>query len=254
MPGLLALKLFLVPGLIAGISLAGRRWGAAVAGALAGFPVVTGPILLFVALDRGASFAAEAAVAAINAVLGNIAFGIAYAWVSRTRSWRFGLAAGWIAYFVLIAFFDLLHSSAALAFGLTIGGLLLAPKLYPSGGTDLPQGGVPKSDMPYRMIAGALLVIAVTLLSASLGPSLTGLLSVFPVMGSVLAVFSHRNVGQRFAVTLLRGMVQGFYAFTVFCLILAWGLKTPLGLLSFVAALAAAILLQATLMYLRSRR
>ena len=44
------LKLILVPALIAGVTLAGRRWGPAVAGWLSAFPVVAGPILLVMAL------------------------------------------------------------------------------------------------------------------------------------------------------------------------------------------------------------
>ena len=50
---LLALKLLLVPALLAAISMAGKRWGPGVAGWLAGFPSLTGPILFFLAIERG---------------------------------------------------------------------------------------------------------------------------------------------------------------------------------------------------------
>ena len=251
MPALVALKLFLVPCLIAAISVAGRRWGAAVAGALAGFPVVTGPILLFVAIEQGASFAAHASVGAINSVLCNIAFGIAYAWMSRSRSWLWSLLAGWLAYFIQIALFNFLHFSAIGAAAITVIGLLIASRLYPADAANAPIASIavaPKSDLLYRMVAGALLVISVTLFSASLGPNLTGLFSVFPVMGSVLAVFSHRNVGQRFAVRLLRGMLYGFFACTLFCLVLAQALHSGSVAFSFLTALGTAIAAQALLM------
>jgi hypothetical protein len=42
---MLALKLLLVPMFLALVSMAGKRWGPAIAGWLAGFPIVAGPIL-----------------------------------------------------------------------------------------------------------------------------------------------------------------------------------------------------------------
>jgi hypothetical protein len=71
------LKLILVPALIAGVTLAGRRWGPAVAGWLSAFPVVAGPILLFMALEHGPTFAATAAIGTLSAVLAILAFGVA---------------------------------------------------------------------------------------------------------------------------------------------------------------------------------
>jgi hypothetical protein len=45
MNAVLLLKLLLVPLLIYLVTLAGRRWGPAVAGWLSAFPIVAGPIL-----------------------------------------------------------------------------------------------------------------------------------------------------------------------------------------------------------------
>src|SRR5437660_411979 len=43
--------------------MAGRRWGPGVSGWLVGFPLTSGPVAFFLALDQGVSFAAGAAVA-----------------------------------------------------------------------------------------------------------------------------------------------------------------------------------------------
>jgi hypothetical protein len=74
---LLALKLLLVPALLAAISMAGKRWGPGVAGWLAGFPSLTGPILLFLALERGPEFTTRAAVLSLACVFPAISFGVA---------------------------------------------------------------------------------------------------------------------------------------------------------------------------------
>jgi hypothetical protein len=251
---LLILKLLLVPLLIAAITLAGRRWGAAVAGCLAGFPVVTGPILFFIALEQGSGFAARAAVAATIAVLSNISFGIAYSWASRKYGWLLSLIAGMATYFAAVAAFNLLHLSPLQAGGVTFAGLLLATRLYPDAGTPEGSKRSSASDVPFRMAAAALLVLGVTFFSSRLGPNLTGLFAVFPVMGSVLAVFSHRHYGQRYAVKLLRGMVQGFFAFTVFCVLLALGLENHPVPACFLLALVSAIAVQTALMHRQARK
>ncbi len=254
MPGILILKLVLVPSLIVAITLAGRKWGAGIAGCLAGFPVVTGPILLFLAAEQGVPFARLAAVGATIAVLGNLAFGIAYSWISRRYSWRVSLVGGLVVYFCMVAMLNLLTFLPWQAAAVTFAGLLLAPALYPAEGIDEIVPTAAASDLGHRVTAALGLVLGVTLFSAELGPNLSGLFSVFPVMASVLAVFSHRNVGQRFAARLLRGMVRGFYAFTAFCFLLASTLEIQPAWLSFLYALTAAVVLQAILMHWHQRK
>jgi hypothetical protein len=53
---LFLLKIFLVPAAILLLSLAGRKWGPAVSGTLAGLPVIVAPILLFLGIDQGLDF------------------------------------------------------------------------------------------------------------------------------------------------------------------------------------------------------
>jgi hypothetical protein len=47
------------------------------------------------------------------------------------------------------------------------------------------------------------------------------LLAVFPVLGSVMAVFSHQTRGPAFTAALLRATATGMYSFSAFCLVLA---------------------------------
>jgi len=63
------LKLVLTPVLIATASLAGRRWGHVISGWLVGIPFTSGPITLFLFLEHGATFAANAALGSMVGVL-----------------------------------------------------------------------------------------------------------------------------------------------------------------------------------------
>lgn len=241
---MLALKLTIVPLLIAAITFAGHRWGPAVSGWLAGLPVVAGPVLFFIAIEHGPAFAAAAAIATLAGVLGAVSFAIAYAWVATRLAWPTSFACGLAAYFAVVAVLNLISPTMPLAALVAVGSLVLGPRLFPR---TAPKAAIVVSsyaEVACRMLAGAVLVVLVTHFAASLGPNLSGLFAVFPLMTSVLAVFSHRYSGYECTVLLLRGLIFGLYAFAAFCLALAmllpaWG-TAP----GFVAAVSCALLVQ----------
>lgn len=217
---MLILKLTIVPLFIAAVTLAGRRWGAGVAGLLGGFPVVAGPIVVFLALEQGPQFGALAATAAISAIAGLLVFGVAYCWASLRWSWPLALScalAAWLVTATGLALLPLLPQVALAVAGLA---LVLTPRLLPQS---LPPSTAQSSlsDLPYRMITGGLLTLAVTGASSTLGEVWSGLLAVFPSIGLVLAVFTHRAQGSHQVAHMYRGMVRGLYSFAAFFLVLA---------------------------------
>lgn len=247
MNGLTLLKLTMVPALIATVTLAGRRWGPAVAGWLSAFPVIAGPILLFMGLEQGAAFTATAAAGTLTAVLANLAFGIAYAHAAaRRHSWPISLVTGWAAYALLVTGLSTgaLLPMACMATVVLIA-LGLAPLLYPTPSAATPAAPQrSKNDLWLRMLAATVLTGMVTHLAPRLGPALSGMLAMFPVMGSVLAAFTHRHEGATATIRLLKGMVLGYYAFSAFCTVLAITLPSwPLAS-SFAVALATALSIQ----------
>jgi len=241
---LLALKLTIVPLLIAAITFAGHRWGPAVSGWLAGLPVVAGPVLFFIAIEQGTAFAATAAVGTLAGVVGAVAFAIVYAWVATHFAWPTSFGCGLVAYFAVVAVLNLIAPSLYLAALVSVGSLVVGPRLFPRTSTTAVIVVSSHAEVACRMLAGAVLVVLVTHFAANLGPELSGLFAVFPVITSVLAVFSHRHSGYECTVLLLRGLLFGLIAFAAFCLALAmllpaWG--TGLG---FLAAVSCALLVQ----------
>ena len=107
--------------------------------------------------------------------------------------------------------------------------------------------------LPARALAALLLVLVLTGVSGALGPHLSGLLAPFPVIASVLAVFTHTHGGFPQVSVLLRNFLLGFYGFAAFCLVLAISLPTLTAATAFAVATAAALAVQATAFVLRSR-
>ena len=88
------------------------------------------------------------------------------------------------------------------------------------------------------MLATALLVISLTAASEGLGSHVSGLLTPFPVVTSVIAVFAQRDQGFAGAVRTLQGLLTSMSAYASFCVILTLTV-IPLGTAaSFAIALA----------------
>ena len=244
---MLALKLVLAPGLIALATLAARRWGPAAAGWAASLPVVGGPVLLVVALSHGAHFAARSATAATLGLVSLAVFGAAYAQLSARLPWWATLPAAWAAFAVATGVLWPVHLGSVVALLVAIAGFALVRQLLGAEPAVVPSRRRLPLDLPLRMTAGALMVLGLSAASAALGPHLTGLLTPFPVIASVLAAFTHAVDGsaavRRYADALICGL-PSFALFTTAISLLA----VPAGVaVAFVVGTVAAALSHALL-------
>jgi len=251
---LLALKLVLVPGLVAGVSLAGRRWGPRVGGVLAGLPLVAGPVLLFLSLEQGTAFAARAAVSTLAALTGVAAFFVAYAWASLRGSWGAGLLAGWTVFVVSAVLVHAAPWRAWIALAAAFASFAVAWMLLPRARDPVAAPRRLRWDLWLRMAASLSLVLVTTSLAAWLGPELSGVLAPFPIASSVLFAFIHAQQGAGVVLRFLRGLVPSMGSFAVFCFVLASTLE-PFGIAGgFTLALAVQLALQALLLAWLRRR
>ncbi|GAB2839269.1 hypothetical protein GCM10027277_02770 [Pseudoduganella ginsengisoli] len=241
----LLLKLFLAPALIGGVTLAGRRWGPTVAGWLSAFPIVAGPVLLTMTAEQGPAFAATAAQGTLCAVLAVLAFSVAYARVAASHGIAASMLSALAVYALAVAAIQKLQAPVYICFALVVAALMVTPYLFPDMPASKPTGKPASGgDLPYRMAAAALLVLAVSYGAAAMGPRLSGIFAMFPTMSTVLVGFSHARQGNAFAIALLRGMVPGYYAFAVFCLVLSQLLHEGAVVQAFGAAFACALAVQ----------
>jgi len=245
---LLAAKLFLSPLCVIGVSLVGRRWGLAVAGMLAGLPVVAGPILLVETLLHGRDFGADAAAGALLGLAALAAFVVVYGRVAAAAGPLPSLLSGWAAFLLGVAVLSPVEPPLALSLVLACACFALGLRLLPPVPSPLPTAPTPpRWDLPARALAALGLVLTLTALSGALGPHLSGLLAPFPVITGILAVFTHVQGDVAQVIVLLRSFLLGLYGFAAFCLALAVALPALATAASFALATVAALAVQATI-------
>jgi hypothetical protein len=251
---LLAAKILLAPLCVVAVSLAGRRWGVAVAGVLGGLPVVAGPILLVETLLHGRGFGADAAAGTLLGLAALTVFVVVYGRVASAARPVPTVLCGWTAFLLGIAVLSPVQPPPTLSLVLVAACFALGLRLLPPAPWAPPTPTAPPWwDLPARALAALGLVLALTAVSGALGPHLSGLLAPFPIITSVLAVFTHAHGGIVQVGVLLRNFLFGFYGFAAFCFTLAVALPTLASAAAFGLATAAAFAAQATTFLLRSR-
>ncbi|MGE0383280.1 MAG: hypothetical protein AB7Q97_01025 [Gammaproteobacteria bacterium] len=242
---MLAVKIVLVPAFLLLVSVAGRIFGPTAAGWLSGLPVVTGPVLVLLAIENGPAFGADASWAAVSAAFASMAFSLAYAHAAMRVGWPLALSAGLTAW--LGAAIVLQHVPDAPLLSLAIGAasLGLSPRLFPRTALSSAPRSIGNLEIALRMVAGAAITLASTALAAVAGSRWSGVLAVFPVLGTILAVFTHRSGGHALTALLLRAMATGMFSFLAFCATFAATLPHLNLSLALAAALSACLCTQA---------
>jgi hypothetical protein len=243
--GTIALKLTLTPILILAASLASRRWGQAIGGWLVALPLTTGPVTFFLALEQGERFAARAAEGALAGAGAEACFALAYG-IAAGRSAAVALLAASASFAVAGMLLQVADLPVWAQAPLTAGCLALALWLMPRrAAKPVVPLRPPGWDLPARMMVATSLVLVLTTVAPLLGPHLSGILATFPIFGTVLAFFAHRQQGPAAARQVLTGLCAGLYGFAAFFLVLGLTME-KLGIATgFLAASAATLAVHA---------
>jgi hypothetical protein len=246
----LALKLILAPSFVVGASLIARRFGPRVGGLVGGLPVVAGPILLVLAIVHDRAFATRSATTSLLGLVSLTTFVVAYGFAARRFRWPAALTLAWLAFLATTTLASTIHLAATPALALAFASFALGRAVLPrpTGGPSPLRVGPPAWDLPVRAGCAAAMVLAITAASAGLGPRLSGLLAPAPIITTVLAAFTHAQLGTDAVLRLLRGMLTGFFAFALFSWTAALALPHTSIALAFLLATAVAALTQAAIL------
>jgi hypothetical protein len=169
----------------------------------------------------------------------------AYVGASRRLGWPASLVAGWSAFFAGIAVLREVHTGALASLALGAGACTVALLLLPQPRPFAAPPRTPRGDLAFRAVCAAVPVVAVTEAAHALGPHLSGLIASFPIVTPVLAAFTHAQQGPEAALRILRGFTAGFFAYALFCFVVAVALRGAGPALAFAAATAVALATQA---------
>ncbi|MBD2756788.1 hypothetical protein [Spirosoma validum] len=213
---LLFIKLTLIPGVIALVTLVARKWGNKIGGLIGSMPWTAGPILLFFILEQGKPFAIESIQGVMTGILALIIFCLSYSTLSKKLTWLPTLLLSYSLYAVAAVVINSLQLNLYVSYMLVIAFTLLALRFFPLPTSQAIIARRIPFDIPIRMGVATVFVLIITGLASILGPKWSGILTPFPIMTSVLAIFSHTQQGSNATITTLRGLVMGLLGFTTF--------------------------------------
>ncbi|GAB3548083.1 hypothetical protein [Spirosoma fluminis] len=222
MTNILLLKMTLMPTIIALVTLAIRRWGNKIGGLIGSMPWVAGAILLFFILEQGKAFGIHSIQGTMTGILALISFCFSYSVFARKFSWLPTLLLSYGLYIATALTFNYLQLSLYLSYALVIAYVLLTLWLFPKPSDQSIKARRLPFDIPIRMVVATLFVLVITGLASVLGPGWSGILTPFPILTSVLAIFSHTLQGSNATIATLRGLVIGLLGFTTFLFLQAF--------------------------------
>jgi hypothetical protein len=196
-----------------------ERAGPVVGAMVATLPVSAGPTYIFLSLDHDATFMANAALASfvMNAITCVLA--LVYALLAQRRGMFVSVASA-LATWIGLAFAArpvawttlsaIVFNVAVLAGCLAIGDRLRHVRM--------PLVGRRWYDIPLRAGMVATLVAIVVTLSAHVGPTVTGILAVFPIVMTSLMLILHPRIGGRATAAVFANSMLGLVGFSLSCL------------------------------------
>jgi hypothetical protein len=249
----LATKMAITAAFVVVATATAERAGAFIGALVATLPIAAGPAYLFLALEHDAAFIADAARASlvINAVTA------VYALVYAATAQRRGLAVSLIAAMTVWAILALLVQSTAW----TLAGAFLLNivviSLCVATGRRFRDVAMPLMtrrwyDIPLRAAMAALLVATVVGLSARVGPTVTGMLAVFPIVLTSLMLILQPRIGGPATAAVLANTISGLAGFSL-CLLALNLTVLPLGSAT-ALTLALAVSIGANLLIFTARR
>lgn len=238
---LLLIKLLLTPVLMFVVSWAARRWGPGIGGLLAGLPLTSGPISIYLCAEQGSSFAASAAANSILSLTPVALFSVVYGRLSDTRRVPTCAICGFGVFLLSLhclqkSGFSFLAAWITGFLAISIG-LMLTPSKIPTRF----QIRYPQWDLPARIISATAMVLIITLSASFLGSQWSGLLSPIPVLAWPLCLFVHHQQGGDGARAVLRGILEGAYGVLIFYTIVATGLAILPPILVYAVAIVASV-------------
>lgn len=204
----IAIRLVATASMVVLATWAAERSGPLIGSLIATLPISAGPAYVFVAVAHDSAFIAQAALASLAVNAATICFMLAYVVIAQKRGLILSYGAAFFCWVVIgypVQSLDWsLPPDIALNVVVTAIALPIAHRLAKH---TMPPARRRWYDVPFRAGLVACFVAIVVALSAHVGPAITGMLAVFPiVLSSLILILQPRAGGEATASLIAHGM------------------------------------------------
>ncbi len=192
----LALRMAVTAAFVVTASVITERSGPVIGALVATLPISAGPSYVFLALDHDAAFIAEGALASLPINAATIFLGLTYVVLAQRQSAIVSCLSAVAVWVALASVIRTIHWS--LAGGLIANAVAFAicvPLLRRFRNVKMPLITRRWYDIPLRASLVATLVATVVTLSGWVGPTVSGIIALFPVVFTSMMLILHPRIG-----------------------------------------------------------
>ncbi len=192
----LALRMAITAAFVVTSSIITEKSGPVIGALVATLPISAGPSYVFLALDHDAAFIAEGALASLPVNAATIFLGLTYVVLAQRHGALLSAGAAIVVWIGLASVIRLFQWS--LIAGLIVNAITFAiciPLLARYRHVRMPPITRRWYDIPLRASLVATLVATVVTLSGVVGPSISGMLALFPIVFTSMMLILHPRIG-----------------------------------------------------------
>src|SRR4051812_48491635 len=211
---ILVLRMMVAAAFVVSASIITERSGAVIGALVATLPVSAGPSYVFLALDHDAGFIAQGALSSLPVNAATIFMGLIYVVLAQRRSLAVSCGSAvavWIVLASIIRRFDW-PLTAGLAVNLVAFGICI-PLLARYRHVKMPLVTRRWYDIPMRAALVATLVAIVVSTSGWVGPRISGIIALYPVVFTSMMVILHPRIGGPPTAAVLANSAWGLLGF-----------------------------------------
>ena len=192
----LALRMAITAAFVISASIITERSGPVIGALVATLPISAGPSYVFLAIDHDAAFVAQGALASLPINAATIFLGLTYVVLAQRQSAIVSCLSAVAVWIALASVIRTIHWS--LAGGLIANAVAFAicvPLLGRFRNVKMPLITRRWYDIPLRASLVATLVATVVTLSGWVGPTVSGIIALFPVVFTSMMLILHPRIG-----------------------------------------------------------
>src|SRR5215475_13048393 len=211
---ILAFRMAVAAAFVVSASFITEHSGPVIGALIATLPISAGPSYVFLALDHDSAFIAQGALSSLPINAATIFLGLTYTLLAQRHNLLISYGTAALVWIIIAGVVGSTHWS--LLGGLLINALAFAictPLMQRYRHAKMPPIARRWYDIPFRASLVAVVVAAVVTLSGKVGPSISGILALFPGVFCSLMLILHPRIGGPATAAVIANSAWGLMGF-----------------------------------------